>query len=399
MSVVSIIGAGPSGLIAAERLANSGHAVTIYDRMPSPARKFLLAGRGGLNITHSEPAERFATRYGARAHVLAGALAAFPPGALVAWCEGLGQAVFTGSSGRMFPVGLKAAPLLRAWLRRLDGLGVRLHVRHRWLGWDAAEALQFATPDGGVSVRPDATLLALGGASWPRMGSDGAWVDVLRARGVAVTALRASNCGVLIGWSEVFAGRFEGVPLKRVAMSAGGQNVRGEAVVTRAGLEGGVVYALSAPIRAALDAEGAATVYLDLRPDIGMDELSARVDGARKGRSLANFLRQSVSLPPVAVGLVQEALRSGASHPRLSVLIKQMPLVVGGMQTIDRAISCAGGVSFDEVDSNLMLRKWPGVFVAGEMLDWEAPTGGYLLQGCFSTGVAAGRGMDRWLRS
>ncbi len=399
MSVVSIIGAGPSGLIAAERLANSGHAVTIYDRMPSPARKFLLAGRGGLNITYSEPAERFATRYGARAHVLAGALAAFPPGALVAWCEGLGQAVFTGSSGRMFPVGLKAAPLLRAWLRRLDGLGVRLHVRHRWLGWDAAGALQFATPDGGVSVRPDATLLALGGASWPRMGSDGAWVDVLRARGVAVTALRASNCGVLIGWSEVFAGRFEGVPLKRVAMSAGGQNVRGEAVVTRAGLEGGVVYALSAPIRAALDAEGAATVYLDLRPDIGMDELSARVDGARKGRSLANFLRQSVSLPPVAVGLVQEALRSGASHSRLSVLIKQMPLVVGGMQTIDRAISCAGGVSFDEVDSNLMLRKWPGVFVAGEMLDWEAPTGGYLLQGCFTTGVVAGRGMDRWLRS
>ena len=398
MSVVSIIGAGPAGLIAAEHLALSGHAVTIYDRMPSPARKFLLAGRGGLNITHSEPAERFVTRYGARSQVLAGALAGFPPGALVAWCEGLGQAMFTGSSGRMFPAGLKAAPLLRAWLRRLDGLGVTLDVRHRWLGWEADGALQFAAPGGDITVTPDATLLALGGASWPRMGSDGAWVEVLRARGVAVSALRPSNAGVLIRWSELFAGRFEGVPLKRVALSAGGQSVRGEAVVTQAGLEGGVVYALSAPIRSALDAEGAATVHLDLRPDLDAADLAARVDGARRGRSLANFLRQSASLPPVAVGLVQEALRSGASHPRLSVLIKRLPLTVHGMQGMDRAISVAGGVTFDGVDEHLMLRRLPGVFVAGEMLDWEAPTGGYLLQACFSTGVLAAGGISRWLR-
>jgi uncharacterized flavoprotein (TIGR03862 family) len=387
---VSIIGAGPAGLIAAEHLAPHCQ-VTIHDQMASPARKFLLAGRGGLNLTHSEPFAAFSARYGAAAAWICPILRGFPPEALIAWCDGLGQEVFTGSSGRVFPRAMKAAPLLRAWLNRLDGLGVQFRARHRWLGWDADGALRFATQAGEIAEWPDATVLALGGASWPRMGSDGGWVGILRARGVDVADLRAANCGVRIGWSEIFRARFEGEPLKRIALAIGQHSVRGEAVITRDGLEGGAVYALSAPIRAALDA-GEAKLRLDLRPDMSAAELESQVDGARGGRSLPNFLRQAAGLPPVCIGLVQEALHTD-SKMKLSALVKALPLRVHDMQPLGRAISSSGGIRLGELDEHLMLKRLPGVFAAGEMLDWEAPTGGYLLQGCFSTGVRAAEGL------
>ena len=397
MPRISVIGAGPAGLIAAERLSSGGHTVTLFDQMPSPGRKFLMAGRGGLNLTHSEPADAFLRRYGQAAPFMARALHAFPQDALTGWCEGLGQPVFTGSSGRIFPRAMKAAPLLRAWLRRLEGQGVRLAARHRWLGWGDGGALRFSAPAGEVAVAQEATVLALGGASWPRLGADGGWVPLLQACGVRVSPLRASNCGVSVAWSDVFATRFAGTPLKRIALTVGGRTVRGEAMVTRAGLEGGAVYALSDAIRAALDAGAPATLHVDLRPDVGQGELAKRTDGPKRGRSLANFLRQSANLPPVAIGLVREALHAGAAQASLAGLIKGLPVAVTGTQPLDRAISSAGGIALGEVDEGLMLRARPGVFVAGEMLDWDAPTGGYLLQGCFSTGVVAAGGVMRFL--
>ena len=383
--------------MAAEFLSASGCAVTVYDRMASPARKFLLAGRGGLNLTHSEPPDAFLARYDTAAPWMSAALAAFPQAALVAWCEGLGQPMFTGTSGRMFPTAMKAAPLLRAWLHRLAGQGVRLAARHRWLGWTGSGALDFDTPQGRVEATPDATLLALGGASWPRLGSDGAWAALLQQRGVTVAPLRASNCGVAIDWSPIFAARFPGTPLKRIALTAGGYTVRGEATVTQDGLEGGAVYALSGPIRRLLDAAPLAHVTLDLRPDLDAADVARRTDGARQGRSLPNFLRQSANLPPVAIGLVHEALHAGAPPVPLSTLIKALPLRIHGTQPLARAISSAGGIALDQLDERLMLRRLPGVFAAGEMLDWDAPTGGYLLQACFSTGMAAARGIAQML--
>lgn len=394
---VAIIGAGPAGLIAAEMLALR-HRVTVYDRMASAGRKLLLAGRGGLNLTHSEPPSAFCARYGAAAPLMAEALALFSPNSLRAWCEGLGQPVFTGSSGRVFPESFKAAPLLRAWLRRLDGLGVRFVAGHSWTGWSAAGALRFNDAQGcGVLLQPDAVLLALGGASWPRMGSDGAWVSILNDAGVRVAPLQASNCGADVAWSAVFRRRFEGQPLKRVAVSMGSHRARGEAVVTQAGLEGGCVYALSAPIREALASAGRAVLHVDLLPDVAQEALAARVGAARRGRSLANHLRQQAGLSPVAIGLVQEALHGGAAEGNLAAIIKAVPLMVTGLQPIARAISTAGGIGLEALDEKLMLRRLPGVFAAGEMLDWEAPTGGYLLQGCFSTGVLAASGVERWL--
>ncbi len=393
---VAIIGAGPAGLLAAELLA-ARHAVTIYDHMPSPGRKFLLAGRGGLNLTHTEQRPDFLARYDAAAPFMTAALDAFSPAALRGWCEGLGQPVFVGSSGRVFPTAFKAAPLLRAWLRRLDDLGVRFAGRHRWTGWAQPGVLLFETADGTVAARPDAVLLALGGASWPRMGSDGGWVPVLQDVGVRVAKLQPSNCGVDVAWSPSFLDRFEGQPLKRVALSAGGRRVRGEAVVTRAGLEGGCVYGLSAPIRDGLEGTGGAALLVDLLPDVSAEALAARVDGERRGRSLSNHLRQAAGLSPVAVGLVREALHGAAPAARLSSLIKSVPLRVTALQPIARAISSAGGIGLQELDGGLMIRRLPGVFAAGEMLDWEAPTGGYLLQGCFSTGAAAARGIAAWL--
>jgi uncharacterized flavoprotein (TIGR03862 family) len=390
-----VIGGGPAGLMAAEVIAEAGVAVSVLDRMPSLGRKLLMAGRGGLNLTHSEDLSRLLDRYGAARSRLEAAIVALPPAALVAWCEGLGQATFVGSSGRIFPRALKATPLLRAWLVRLGTLGVRFVPRHRWTGWDAEGAACFEAPDGPVRLRSDATVLALGGASWPRLGSDGTWTAALAP--IAVTPLRPANCGFTVAWSAVFLSRFEGAPLKRIALGFGGVSVRGEAVITAEGIEGGAVYALSAPLRDAIEAAGPVVAWLDLRPDLTVAALADRLAGPRRADSLSTFLRKRAGLAPVAIGLVQEALHGGARGEDLAGLIKALPLTLLAPRPIGRAISTAGGIALDELDTNFMLRRRPGVFAAGEMLDWEAPTGGYLLQGAFSTGAAAGRGALAWL--
>ncbi|WP_181161264.1 NAD(P)/FAD-dependent oxidoreductase [Labrys okinawensis] len=400
LSDIVIIGAGPAGLIAAERLAAAGHAVSIYERMPSPARKFLMAGRGGLNLSHGEAFERFLTRYGPAEAFLESALRAFTPGDLVAWAEGLGEKTFVGSSGRIFPESFKASPLLRAWLARLAGLGVTLHIRHCWTGWDGEGRLAFQGPDGGlVHRKAAATLLALGGASWPRLGADGGWVPLLRGRGVAITDLAPANSGVEIGWSRAYAEKSAGEPLKRIAVTLAGATRRGEAVVTERGLEGGVVYALSPVIRSSIAMHGHAEIAIDLRPDLDEAALARLLDRPQASQSLSTYLRKAAKLAPVAIGLLREA--TGNALPReaaaLARLIKHVPLRVTAQRSLERAISTAGGVALEEIDSQFMLRKAPSVFVAGEMLDWEAPTGGYLLQACFATGVAAARGIETWL--
>lgn len=377
--------------MAAERAAAAGLEVVLFERMPSPGRKLQIAGRGGLNLTHTEPLDRFLGRYGVAGTALAPAVRAFPPDALRAWCAELGQATFVGSSGRVFPTAFKATPLLRAWLARLAGQGVRLRPGHRWLGWDAAGALRFAHAGGEVLVRPAATVLALGGASWSRLGSDGAWVDLLRGRGVAVAALRPANCGFLAPWSPEFRARFAGTPLKRVALAFEGRSVRGEAVVTEYGIEGGAIYALSGPLRDAVAARGEAAALLDLRPDLTLPALLDRLAAPRRGQSLSNWLRKAAGLPPVALGLLREAAHPVPTAPAaLAALIKAAPLRLVGTRPIEQAISSAGGIALDELDARFMLRRLPGVFAVGEMLDWEAPTGGYLLQAAFSTGRAAG---------
>ncbi len=393
-STIAVIGAGPAGLMAAEVLAGAGRAVVVYDHMRSPARKLLIAGRGGLNLTHSEDFETFLSRYGEATARLRGAIEAFSPAALRAWCEGLGQATFVGSSGRVFPVGMKASPLLRAWLRRLDGLGVRFALRRRWTGWDEAGRLLFADA-GGDSERVEAaaTLLALGGASWPRLGSDGGWGDLLAGRGVVVQPLRPANCGFVVPWSESFAAKFAGTPLKPVTLSFAGRSLQGEVMITARGLEGGAVYALSAALREAIADIGSATLTLDLRPGLSLAELSRRLATPRGSQSLSTYLRKAGGLSPVAIGLLREA---GVDTPDPKA-IKALPVRLTATASIERAISSAGGVAFSQLDAGFMLRALPGVFVAGEMLDWEAPTGGYLLQGCFSTGAAAARGLLAWL--
>lgn len=391
---VAVIGAGPAGLIAAEWLARAGQQVAVFDHMPSPARKLLIAGRGGLNLTHSEALDLLVTRYGAAQPKLEPAIRAFPPAALIAWCEDLGQPTFVGSSGRVFPKALKASPLLRAWLGRLNALGVVFRLRHRWTGWASDGSLCFVTPDGVASFRPDASILALGGASWPRLGSDGEWTSLMQDFDLA--PLRPSNMGFSADWSERFRGRFEGTPLKRIALHFRGQNVRGEALVTADGIEGGAVYALSGPLRDAIAAEGGAILHIDLRPDLDRHELAQRL--ARRGsESMSNHLRKAVGLSPAAIGLVQEALRAGARPEDLPALVKALPVRLTNVQPIGRAISSAGGLRLAELDEAFMVRRRPGLFACGEMLDWEAPTGGYLLQACFATGVAAARGVLSWL--
>jgi uncharacterized flavoprotein (TIGR03862 family) len=400
-SRVAVVGAGPAGLIAAEVLAHGGARVTVFDRMPAAGRKFLLAGRGGLNLTHSEPLDAFLARYGAAAPHLREAIEAFPPAKLRAWCEELGQETFVGSSGRVFPKRLKASPLLRAWLRRLDSLGVVLKPRHRWTGWDGDGALTFETLAGVVIERADAVVLALGGASWPKLGSDGSWAEIMAGAGINVAPLRPANARVLVNWSDVFRDRFEGEPLKRIALTLAGQTVRGEALVTRAGLEGGAIYALSGAIRNAIDT-GTAALHIDLRPDLTVEALTKKLGAARGRQSLSTFLRKAASLAPVAIGLLQESQAGKLSTlppDAMAELIKAVPVRLTGVADIAKAISTAGGIVFDAIDARFMLRKRPGTFVAGEMLDWEAPTGGYLLQACFATGVAAGQGALAYLRS
>ena len=402
---VAVIGAGPAGLMAAEVLAQGGATVTIYDAMPSAGRKFLMAGRGGLNLTHSEPLPQFLARYREAMPHLKAVIEAFPPSALRDWSEGLGQETFVGSSGRVFPKAFKASPLLRAWLRRLDSQGVKLALRHRWTGWDGQGRLRLQTTDGLVAVEATATVLALGGASWPRLGSDGAWAEMLSVKGVKISPLRPANSGFTVAWSDIFRDRFEGQPLKGVALTFGKHTMRGEAIVTRTGIEGGAIYALSAELREAILRDGMATLNIALRPDTEIGELTAKLSAAKGKQSLSNFLRKAANLSPVAIGLLQEAakasgmLLSSLSPADLARLIQAVPVQLDGVSPIARAISTAGGIPFSELDTGFMLRRVPGVFAAGEMLDWEAPTGGYLLQASFATGAAAGRGALKWLNS
>jgi uncharacterized flavoprotein (TIGR03862 family) len=404
MSTAAVIGGGPAGLIAAEVLARAGVRVTVYERMPSAGRKFLLAGRGGLNITHSEGRERFLARYGPSADRLASMLALFGPQDLRDWSAGLGEPTFVGSSGRVFPQSLRAIPLLRAWLARLADLGVRIETRQRWAGWtDQHGGLRVSGADGVMrEVTSDVTIFALGGASWPQLGSDGGWVGPFSERGVAVAPLRAANVGVRVEWTDAFAERFEGVPLKHVGLTVGGRSgppAHGDAMVTRTGIEGGPVYAIGAVIREVLDADGRCVLEVDLRPDVTVDQLADRLRHRRPKDSGSTWLRRSIGLDPVATALLRES--GGGSLPSsaaaTAALVKAVPVVVTGTMPIDRAISTAGGIAWSEVDESLMLRRLPGTFVAGEMLDWEAPTGGYLLQASFSTGVVAARGALAWL--
>jgi len=394
MTDVAIIGGGPAGLIAAERLARAGLKVAIYDRMASVGRKFLMAGRGGLNLTHSEPLDKFLTRYGDAAPHLEPALRAFSPDDLRAWAAELGEETFVGSSGRVFPKSFKASPLLRGWLRRLESLDVRVHTRHVWRGWNG-DALVFATPDGVVEIIPrHATLLALGGASWPKLGSDGGWVPLLVAKGVEVSPLAPSNSGIAIAWSDVFRTRFAGQPVKRIALRVGDHSASGEMIASERGLEGGAVYSLTSAIRAAL-AEGAARLIVDLKPDLDEAEIALRLTRPRKGETGSNFLRKALALSPVQIGLLREA--AGRELPpapqNLAALVKAAPINIEGFQGLARAISTAGGVSWPALTPSYELRALPGVFAAGEMLDWEAPTGGYLLQACFATGLGAAEGI------
>lgn len=402
---VAVIGAGPAGLMAAEVLSRGGAAVTVYDAMPSAGRKFLMAGRGGLNLTHSEPLPELLKRYGSAEARLAPSISAFTPTALRDWSEALGQPTFVGSSGRVFPEAFKASPLLRAWLRRLDENGVQFAFRHRWTGWDDDGRLIFAAPEGRRVIAGTAAVFALGGASWPRLGSDGAWIEQFAAKGISIAPLRPANSGFSVAWSEIFKDRFEGQPLKGVALSFGTHHARGEAMVTRAGIEGGGIYALSSVLREAVIADGKAVLDIALRPDLDAGELASKLAASRGKQSFSNFLRKAIHLSPVAIGLLQEAAiasdiqLASLSPERLAALINAVPVTLNGVAPIARAISSAGGIAFDEVDEAFMLKRMPGIFVAGEMLDWEASTGGYLLQASFATGAAAGEGVLKWIAS
>jgi len=408
---VVVIGAGPAGLMAAETLAEAGLSVDVHDAMPSVGRKFLLAGKGGLNLTHSEPLEAFLGRYGARRAALEPILRSFGPQALRAWAEGLGVSTFVGTSGRVFPTDLKAAPLLRAWLHRLRKAGVRFHMRQRWLGWDERGAMRFTTPTGEQTVLPAAVVLALGGGSWSRLGSDGAWVPLLASHGVPVEPLRPANCGFDVGrtaagpegggWSEHFRSRFAGQPLKPVALAfaEAGFARQGEFVVTETGIEGSLVYAASGVIRDAIAARGAAVVRLDLLPGRDAPDVLREVTHPRGPRSLGTHLKSRLGIGGVKAALLHELLPRETLHDgaALAAALKALPLRLARARPLDEAISSAGGVPFEALDAGLMLRAKPGVFCAGEMLDWEAPTGGYLLTACFASGRAAGEAAARWL--
>jgi hypothetical protein len=397
---VSVIGGGPAGLMVAEVLSQAGVAVDLFDSMPSLGRKFLMAGKGGLNLTHSEPLDIFLSRYGVRRPEVAPLLAGFGPQALRDWAQGLGIDTFVGSSGRVFPTDKKAAPLLRAWLHRLRAAGVRIHVRHRWLGWDADGKLRFDASTGERVVTADAVVLALGGGSWAKLGSDGAWVPILATRGVPVAPLRPANCGFDVGWSAHFRERFAGEPLKSVSLSFAGRSRRGEFVISATGIEGGLVYAFSAQLRDAIEAGRSATVDLDLMPDWTPERVLGEVARPRGSRSLSSHLQSRLGLKGVKTGLLRECLSSEQMNDpvQLATAIKAVPIRLVAPRPLDEAISSAGGVEFAALDAGLMLRDHPGIFCAGEMLDWEAPTGGYLLTACFASGFVAGRACLDWLR-
>lgn len=399
MQTVAIIGGGPSGLMAADVISAAGIAVTVFDRMPTVGRKLLMAGRGGLNLTHSEQIDAFLTRYGDARSWLEPIIRAFSPVNLIDWVHDLGQETFVGSSGRVFPKAMKASPLLRAWMIRLQARGVRFATGHTWTGFDPAGHLNFETPTGAHTVEASATVLAIGGGSWPRLGSDGRWPSILAAQGIVVAPLTPANCGLHISWSPHFLARHAGAPLKRIAISLAGHHVRGEAVITATGLEGGAVYAVIPDARRLLADGSTVHLEIDLRPDETIATLTERLARPRGKQSMSTFLSRVLDLAPVGRGLLFEA--AGRTLPAdpdgLARLIKGVPLIATGLDGLEHAISTAGGVDQSEIDACLMLRRMPGVFVAGEMLDWEGPTGGYLLQAAFATGFVAGQGVVRTL--
>ena len=419
---VAVIGGGPAGLMAAEALASGGVQIDVYDAMPSVGRKFLMAGKGGMNITHSEPLEAFLGRYGARREQIAALLDMFGPDALRAWLHKLGVETFVGSSGRVFPTDMKAAPMLRAWLHRLRESGVRFHMRHKWVGWDASDGagdegtrntergnspqqtLLFMTPTGEQQVRADAVIFALGGGSWPRLGSDAAWVPLMTARNVPVAPLLPANCGFDANWSDYFRERFAGQPVKPVSITlidtdGNAQHRQGEFVVTETGIEGSLVYALSAAIRERILTDGEVTIMLDLAPALTAQRVLDEVTRPRGSRSMSTHLQSRIGLGGVKLGLLHEALSKEAftDTALLAQTIKALPLKLVRPRPIEEAISSAGGVPFEALDARLMIGHVPGAFCAGEMLDWEAPTGGYLLTACFASGLAAGRGALAYL--
>jgi uncharacterized flavoprotein (TIGR03862 family) len=400
---VAVIGGGPAGLMAAETLIRGGARVDLYDRMPSLGRKFLLAGRGGLNLTHSEPRDAFLSRYGTHRKDIEPLLGAFGPEDLRAWAEELGVETFVGSSGRVFPREMKAAPLLRAWLHRLRETGARFHVRHRWLGWEG-DALRFAGPEGEGRVRADAVVLALGGGSWSKFGSDGAWVPLLAGRDIPVAPLKPANCGFDVGWSAHFRDRFAGQPVKPVVLAftdseGDTEHRQGEFVVTETGVEGSLIYGFSARLRDEIEATGSALIHLDLAPGRDLPRLTEEIARPRGARSISSHLQSRVGLKGVKTGLLREALAAEdfTDPVRLATGIKALPLRLIAPRPLEEAISSAGGVEFSALDERLMVRALPGVFCAGEMLDWEAPTGGYLLTACFASGRAAAAGALEWL--
>lgn len=400
---VAIIGGGPTGLMAAEVLSQAGIKVDLYDAMPSVGRKFLLAGVGGMNITHSEAYPAFVSRYAQRSCEVAPLLRAFGADALCQWIHELGIQTFVGSSGRVFPTDMKAAPLLRAWLKRLREAGVTIHTRHRWLGWNADNSLRIACAEGELSLQPDATLLALGGGSWARLGSDGAWLPLLAQQGVQIAPLQPANCGFEVpAWSELMRSKFAGAPLKNIAMGLHGQTLRlGECVLTQTGIDGSLVYALSAQIRETINQQGAATIEIDLLPGKTIADVQKALSKPRGSRSMSKHLHSQIGIDGVKAALLRELTPAQAfTDPALlAKAVKSLSLTLIKARPLDEAISTAGGVAFEAMNEQLMLKKLPGVFCAGEMLDWEAPTGGYLLTACFASGRAAGLGIAAWLRS
>ena len=397
---IAIIGGGPAGLMAAEVLIQQSMRVDVYDSMPSLGRKFLMAGKSGLNLTHSEPFEKFVQRYGKQKTEVEKWLLEFTPDDLREWAKALGVETFVGTSGRVFPVGMKASPLLREWLKRLDAAGVNFHLRHRWVGWDEEHALRFETVDGVRTIKADAVILALGGGSWSKLGSDGAWTRWLENAGVRVDALKPANCGFDVAWSPIFQEKYDGHPIKSVIVSFGEFHQQGEFIITREGVEGSLIYAASALMRDALYAEGKAVMRLDLVPDKTEAQVLEKLSKPRGSRSMASHLEKTVGIKGVKAGLLREFVPKDefSELARLAFYIKNLPVPLTAPRPLDEAISSAGGVTFDSLDEHLMLKALPGVFCAGEMLGWEAPTGGYLLTACFASGRWAGNGVLKWLK-